>query len=589
MVRQQHIMSLARPAWTLSREVEREPGAAPRAECPVASSDGEATPTRCLRERHELVTRGGMPSSRRPMVVALAVASTLAATGHAAPRSPVHCEVPPPASGDDGAGEGVLVLFDTTGPEPWSGELYATAAANLASHFGVWSAAPVIRYREGDIRRYRAVIYVGSTYDEPLPAAFLADVIAGTRPVLWVNHNIWQLARAPGFDARFGFRPASFDYAKIDTVTYKGTNLDRHADNAGGLMNYAAIDAGRATVLATAKRPDGTTVPWAVRSAALTYVGENPFAYISERDRYLAFSDLLFDLAAPDTKERHRALVRIEDVHAETPPQQLRAIADMLAREGVPYSVAVVPVFVDPHAAPERRRVPLHRAPAVVAALKEMVARGATLVAHGDTHQYGREKNPYSGASVADFEFYRAHVDDGGRVALDGPVAEDSRQWATARGEEALAEFAACGLPRPTVFEYPHYAGSAIDSLALRALFPVAYQRGLYFTGILRGTTPDSRHSLGLFYPYIVKDVYGWTVLPEDLGNFVPSSFNGNAARSARDIVDSARVQRVVRDGVASFFFHPMYPTSVLLDIVRGIRSLGYTFAPPSALLETSR
>jgi uncharacterized protein YdaL len=160
-----------------------------------------------------------MPSSRRPMVVALAVASTLAATGHAAPRSPVHCEVPPPASGDDGAGEGVLVLFDTTGPEPWSGELYATAAANLASHFGVWSAAPVIRYREGDIRRYRAVIYVGSTYDEPLPAAFLADVIAGTRPVLWVNHNIWQLARAPGFDARFGFRPASFDYAKIDTRT----------------------------------------------------------------------------------------------------------------------------------------------------------------------------------------------------------------------------------------------------------------------------------------------------------------------------------------------------------------------------------
>ncbi len=529
-----------------------------------------------------------MVKRRLTSVIALVLGSTLAAAGHAAPPSSARCESPA-TRGDENAGDGVLVLFDTTGPEPWLGELYATAAANLASHFGRFSAAPVVQYHEGDMRRFRAVIYMGSTYDEPLPAAFLADVLGGTRPVLWVNHNIWQLARAPAFDARFGFKPASFDYAKITAVTYKGTVLDRHAENEGGLMTYSAVDGARATVLAVAKRPDGTTVPWAVRSAGLTYVGENPFAYIAERDRYLAFSDLLFDLAAPATKERHRALVRIEDVHAETPPQQLRAIADALAREGVPYSVAVVPVFVDPHAPLGRRRVPLRQAPAVVAALKDMVARGATLVVHGDTHQYGEERNPYSGASVADFEFYRAHVDGGGRVVLDGPVAEDSARWAAARGEEALAELAACGFARPTIFEYPHYAGSAVDSLALQALFPVAYQRGLYFEGVLLGATPDPRHSLGLFYPYTVKDVYGWTVLPENLGNYVPAAFNGNAPRSARDIVESARTQRVVRDGVASFFFHPMYPTSVLLEIVRGIKSLRYTFVPPAALLDTNR
>ena len=48
-------------------------------------------------------------------------------------------------------------------------------------------------YKAGDLSAYTAVIYLGSTYDEPLPTAFLDDVTATTKPVTWVYDNIWQL------------------------------------------------------------------------------------------------------------------------------------------------------------------------------------------------------------------------------------------------------------------------------------------------------------------------------------------------------------------------------------------------------------
>ena len=40
-----------------------------------------------------------------------------------------------------------LVLYDTTGQWGWLGELYAIMTANLASHFGTWTAMPVVSYQ----------------------------------------------------------------------------------------------------------------------------------------------------------------------------------------------------------------------------------------------------------------------------------------------------------------------------------------------------------------------------------------------------------------------------------------------------------
>jgi uncharacterized protein YdaL len=484
-----------------------------------------------------------------------------------------------------------LVLYDTTGDYGWMGEVYATQTANLSSHFGSWTAAPVANYQAGDLGAYTAVIYLGSTYDEPLPAAFLTDVTATTKPVTWVFDNIWQLAAAnPAFAATRGFSSGAFDFAAVSEVDYKGRRLTRDTTDKSGIMNLAITDATKVKTLATAVRPDGTTFPWAVQSGNLTYVGEIPFAYVSHDDRYLAFADLLFD-SLGDTglsRERHRALARIEDVGPDSDPAELRAVADYLYAQKVPFSVAVYPRYRDPKGVQNNGKAQdytLVQKPKVVAALKYMQQRGGTLLMHGYTHQYGTVANPYDGVSANDFEFYAAHVDADNSVIYDGPVAGDSAAWAAGRIAASSLTFALSGLGVPSTFEFPHYAGSAVDYQTVNSLMGKRYDRGLYFPGVLTGAKFDYTRQFGQFFPYTVRDVYGSVVIPENIGNVEPDSFNNHPARLPADLLASADRNLVVRDGVASFFYHPYLGTDYLKTLVTGIKAQGYTFVTGDSML----
>jgi uncharacterized protein YdaL len=511
-----------------------------------------------------------------------------------ADATPAVAEVPATpvrsGTGAPGAGTGTtLVVYDNTGPYGWLGEVDAIQTANLVSHFGSWTAHPVGEYTAGELSGYTSVVYVGSTYDEPLPAAFLDDVTATRIPVLWMYNNIWQLTdRDPDFAATRGFHWKQLDTSPVSQVHYKGTSLTRDPQSDGGIMEQDIDDPAKASAVATAVRADGTTFPWAVRSGNFTYVGEIPFDYVDHDDRYLAFADLLFDLLAPATTERHRALVRIEDVGPNADPKNLRAVADYLYSRKVPFSVAVYPRYRDPKGAANSGRAQdyaLADRPEVVKALKYMQARGGTLLMHGYTHQYGNSANPYNGVSAADFEFYRTHVDGTDNVVQDGPITGDSTAWMNGRMSSAKEAFHAAGLSAPTIFEPPHYAASATDYKAITATLGKRYDRGLYFPGVLKGGTVDYSKPTDQFFPYAVRDVYGAAVVPENLGNVIPVGYNNNESRSPADIVASAKRNLVVRDGTASFFYHPYLGTDHLKAIVEGLQGIGYTFVPATAMI----
>src|SRR5205823_6167450 len=138
------------------------------------------------------------------------------------------------------------------------------------------------------------------------------------------------------------------DLSPIDAVQYRDTTLTRDPSNASGLVEVLTPDPLVVQTLATAVRADGTTLPWAVRSKNLTFIAENPFSYIGPDDRVLVFFDLLYEVLAPQTQVRHRALLRLEDVNASHSPKELRAIVDYLASEHVPFSMASIPLYKDP-------------------------------------------------------------------------------------------------------------------------------------------------------------------------------------------------------------------------------------------------
>ena len=483
--------------------------------------------------------------------------------------------------------KGTLVLYDTTGPWGWLGELYATNVNALVSHFGAATAKPVANYTAGELASYSGLVYVGSTFDEPLPTALLDDVLGSTAPVVWIDDNIWQLAaRTPTFATDYGFMPWIFDYGAVATVNYKGVALTRYESNGAGIMTYSAMTTG--TVLAQATRKaDNVTIPWAVRGKNITYIGENPMSYVTSNDRYLAFCDLLIDAFAPATVERHRALVRIEDVNPTTSANRITQISDYLYAQKVPFSIALIPKYRDPLGA-EHNGVPteinLSQKPALLTALRYATTRGGTIVMHGYTHQYGAVKNPYDGVTAGDFEFYKSHIDSLNYVIYDGPVAEDSQAWADGRLKAGLDEIAKSVIAKPTIFEFPHYAGSDADARAVRGRFSTVYHRGLYFGGQLTGQTPNYTRPIGVVYPYTGTDLYGFKVLPETMGSYEPEPSNNNPARLVTDLLATAQANKVVRDGFASFYFHPYYNISILQQIVTGVKAAGYTFVAPTSL-----
>ncbi len=513
-----------------------------------------------------------------------------------------------------------LVLYDTTNTYGWLGELYAIGAGNLATHFGRVTAEPVVDYQAGQVNDYTATIYLGSTYNEPLPSSFRNDVLSTSKQVIWVGDNIWQLSGAPGsatdaaFQTTYGWDPSTsyFDTADlIGTVSYKSQTFTRNLSNAAGILAPHLTTPSAVTVLADANcaatcneiaQTTGTSFPWAIRSRNLMYVGEIPFSYMRVTDRYVAFSDLLFGDLAPTATHSHLAMIRLEDISPESSPANLESFASYLKSQNIPFSMAVIPLYEDPNGY-YNNGTPMTQGLAgspIVPAIRTAINDGGTIVQHGYTHQYSNLDNPFTGVTADDFEFYRAQCaptdtapftfqapcPNSDYVIETGPVSGDSQLWATTRALLGRTQFTLAGLPSPAIWTTPHYAASAADYAGIDTQYSARYEQELFFGGQLTGGAINYGHVFGQFFPYEVHDLYGTTIVPENLGDYEPAELNNNPPRTAQDILDEAQRNTAVTQGVASFFIHPDYdPLPVLQQIVQGLIADGYTFVSPQTLI----
>ena len=503
-----------------------------------------------------------------------------------------------PRAPNTASASSVLILYDSSGEWGWIGQIHARLLANLLGHFPVtYKASAVESYRRGDVNRYSVTFYIGSTYDNPLPSAFVNDVMTTSKPVCWLKYNIWQLAWSkPNFSTKFGFTFNWLDWTGYDTIGYNGQTFKKHqADPELGLV--WVLDPTTCQVISTACRtPEGGAeecIPYIVRGGNLWYVADLPFSYITEEDRYLVFCDLLYDIlgfAPPNTK---RAIARIEDVDPTADPQALREIADYLYARGVPFAVSVIPVYTDPlgfynNGVSELDR--LSRQTELIKALKYMTSKGGKIILHGYTHQYDSTPNPYNGVTGDDFEFYRIALDANNQTVYANPVPEDSRRWAADRVSQGISELKKCGLTA-VAWETPHYAASAVDYQAFASKFPLTIQRVIYFDLKIPASgfkgDGDPTYFGGQFFPYVInRDLYGQKVLPENLGSYEPDPWEGYRMWLVADILRCAEKNTAMRDAWASFYFHPFYDIENLQQIVEGIQAMGYTFVPISQDLQ---
>ena len=84
----------------------------------------------------------------------------------------------------------------------------------------------------------------------------------------------------------------------------------------------------------------------------------------------------------------------------------------------------------------------------------------------------------------------------------------------------------------------------------------------------------------------VYRSVYGTTVIPENL-NFFNAAFPDayGLPMTSSNKLAYARQLKVVRDAVASFYFHLFLDRSILMDFIGEMRAMGYTFTDAEALL----
>jgi uncharacterized protein YdaL len=524
----------------------------------------------------------------------------------------------------------VLILHDSGGPWGYLGGEYALMAKNLLGHFSATvTTRPVTTYTAGLVNSFDATFYIGSTYEEWTfygatstqrvnYDAFLADVATTDRTVVWMNYNLWRLAWGwntawgPSFAERFGFWFGGLQGVATghfyNRVLYKNTELlkgvvpwaNPGADLTGcrpeaGSTAYACnpdlsqaviSDVQKAQAFAwtysTLVSTGSVEQPYITRGRNLWLVGDMPFSYHSEEDRYLAFADVLHDMLGIDHPESHRAMVRLEDVSPGTNANDLRQATDLLKQLRAPFGVATVAFYRDPSGIYNGgRALSLRLAGSTVGGiLRTLATTGwASIIQHGTTHQWDGAPNPYNRVTGDDFEFYRVRQNTDGSLTFVGPITGDSTSWARNRMQTGRTELTATGLTA-FAWEAPHYTASAVDYAAIRSQYPIHYGRLVYFpTG-----SPAGRF-LGQFYPYVIeKDHYGYKLLPENIGYIEPAPFPGYRPLYPADLVRHAIKARVVRDGFASFYYHADLGTNYLRDAVTGIAGAGYTFVAPCSV-----
>ncbi|MDB5742401.1 MAG: papd-like protein [Polaromonas sp.] len=517
-------------------------------------------------------------------------------------------------------GPKTLIVYDGPPNSEYTklGMAYSIMLKNLIGHFDSNAELlPVHSYVAGKMQNYDATFYLGAFYDNPLPAAFLSDVATTQKTVVWFKYNLWQLAWNPayGFVNKFGFdfaslrglnaSPSAANPAPgfFDTIGYKGKSFVKYYtfDGATGSVNAdpdigvtSVVDPVKATTLVPVSNPKtGETVPYVLRSGNFWYVADMPFSFIGPRDRYLVLTDLLHDMLGVNHAESHKALVRLEDVGAMVSVQAMKTLTDYLYARRIPFSIATIPRYVDSLGAYNGnipQTVPMSQATNLKRALNYALPRGAEVVMHGYTHQYSNKRNPHTGVSGDDYEFWN--------IVTNAPVAEDSTAWAQDRITKGKAELISNGY-MPVAWETPHYHSSALASkvFALPANFSTTYQRVVYFTADKPNfnPVPNKDFGVGQIFPYLIKkDYYGQRVIPENLGNIEydiraidPSS---NFNYTWQDIVTNAEYAKTVRDGFASFFFHPFWLEPAVgvpgyqdfQKVMTGITNLGYTWVAPS-------
>jgi hypothetical protein len=405
-------------------------------------------------------------------------------------------------------------------------------------------------YVGGLYENYDVIIYYATDFEQAPPPALITDIFEGEgitkKKVVWIGYH---LEKVGAYLDLYGLA-----YGELSTQNGQGELLYVDSNTGYALLAPDRISVGvvntdlvrvRATVggapvIVSAKQtyhPEDGECFW--------FVGFHPTAYLLPFGAHLVFLDILNE--AYGIERGKTALVRLEDIDATTNPEQLLSITGFLRDKGVPFTLALIPVYVDGKGTTTR----LTQDKDFRITVKKALLNGGELVLHGDTHQY-------DGVTAIDYEFW----DEKAQAFIDGT------EYAEQRVADALMEIEFAGLrPYLAGWETPHYAAGEQAYAVFQEYFELMYE--------------DPRWGYDLkLVPYPVERGSNLCV-PTNL-NYV-RTFSEKEDIAA--ILAKARLLAGLQHGaLASFFFHPLLGVQDVETLIQGLREQGWTFTRLSSL-----
>jgi len=519
---------------------------------------------------------------------------------------------------------------------------------NLISHFPNIQqyVIPIDLYQKGQLNRCDASFYLGTIYANSVPNQFLQDFVKTKKNVTWIGYHMNQFAKedikklwsatfngdaVPDWKVKDSKgRPNVYLYYEYKNQVFERLSIyanagpDKFQAYYNNVFDLALMEllnpADESNVISWAKSTLGDKkTPYILKSGNRWYITGDPFSYVVEGDRYFIVADILFDILneSPEDNGKKYALIRYEDVSPNQTITKMKTLSDMFVRLKTPFTIALFPVYADPlHVYKSQDYIELRNKPDFISALNYARDHGATFIMHGVTHQYDHIRDPFSGVSAEDYEFWN--------MPANSPIAEDSVNFVVNRLTAGIKMIRDAGF-QISAWMTPHYYGSILDDVLFGQLFTWNITRGSYvpttvcnqkplpqsLTLNMGALTPETNQTRLDYFktltvepyqsprmlqllPYpIFGDYYDRHVIPEDLGNIQPFLNQMVAGiRTVDDILKDAKRYSVLRDVWASFFIHDLmlnltnnkgvanFPgdTSELERLIKTIQSYGYEF-----------
>lgn len=352
--------------------------------------------------------------------------------------------------------------------------------------------------------------------------------------ICWLGYGIENLLE---------YKKYNLEYVKktnnINSVTYKGKeyNLDEHY-----LFNIVKSTDKNSKIIGTIS-DTVNEYPYIVNDKNLFYVSKLDLDGVL----FYIFCDSLNDVFNIETFNKGRIFVRIEDVHAFREPKELIKIADYLSNKNIPFTIALIPAYVNPK---NHKITTLSESPEIVKAVKYMQGKGGTVILHGYTHQYKNEE-----VSGEGYEFW-----DGEK---DAPLKENMTIFVKDRVLKGLRVCIENGI-YPLAFEAPHYA---IESEGYKEL------KKYFSTYVGQHQNNDKKFSTNT-YPYVIRDTEEFNIfIPENLGYIDPED-----KFTFQNIKENLDRVSIVRGFSGGFFFHSYLDIKYLKDTIEYLEKQNIEF-----------